>query len=436
MRARKRSMFHSLYIHIPFCRHRCAYCDFNTYAGKDVLLPAYVEALCVEIGQIGGGIRQDTEVGTIYFGGGTPSLLKPSQIARVLRTVETSFRLRRDAAEITMEANPGSLTRRWLAEARLEGVNRLSLGVQSANGEELRLLERQHSYQDVLDAVTRARSVGFRNINLDLIYGLPGQDLQSWKRTVERTLILKPEHVSAYALTMEHGTPLGQWSRRGLLASVDDDLAADMYEWVQDRMQSAGYTHYEISNWAMPGYECRHNLQYWRGGPYIGCGAGAHGYFEGHRYSNVLGIGPYINRLEGQAGKRAFGPLSAPTTSPARTGYCEADERWSWLLPAAATIHRQSRQDETSEFMFMGLRLTEDGLSEQSFADRFGKRLTEVWGSQVEELVSLGLLERWDPTNADRTAAGERVPVTSAAILRLTPRGRLLGNEVFQRFVE
>jgi oxygen-independent coproporphyrinogen-3 oxidase len=435
MRARKRSMFHSLYIHIPFCRHRCAYCDFNTYAGKDVLLPAYVEALCAEIGQIRGGIRQDTEVGTIYFGGGTPSLLKPYQIARVLRTIETSFRLRRDAAEITMEANPGSLTRRWLAEARLEGVNRLSLGVQSANGEALRLLERQHSYQDVLNAFTRARSVGFRNINLDLIYGLPGQDLQSWKRTVERILILKPEHVSAYALTMEHGTPLGQWSRRGLLASVDDDLAADMYEWVQDRMQSAGYTHYEISNWAMPGYECRHNLQYWRGGPYIGCGAGAHGCFEGHRYSNVLGIGPYINRLEARAGKRAFGPLSAPTTSPARTGYCEADGRWSWLLPAAATIHRQSRQDETSEFMFMGLRLTEDGISEQSFADRFGKRLTEVWGSQVAELVSLGLLERWDPTDADRTAAGERVPVPSAAILRLTPRGRLLGNEVFQRFV-
>jgi oxygen-independent coproporphyrinogen-3 oxidase len=334
-----------------------------------------------------------------------------------------------------MEANPGSLTRRWLAEARLEGVNRLSLGVQSANGEELRLLERQHSYQDVLDAVTRARSLGFRNINLDLIYGLPGQDLQSWKRTVERILILKPEHVSAYALTLEHGTPFGQWSRRGLLASVDDDLAADMYEWVQDRMQSAGYTHYEISNWAMPGYECRHNLQYWRGGPYIGCGAGAHGYFEGHRYSNVLGIGPYINRLEARAGKRAFGPLSAPTTSPARTGYWEADERWSWLLPAAATIHRQSRQDETSEFMLMGLRLLEDGISEQAFVDRFGASICDAWGAEVAELTALGLVEWLVPPASQDVAEVADLPRQHGAVLRLSRRGTLMGNQVFQRFV-
>ena len=417
----------SLYIHIPFCRHRCAYCDFNTYAGQDDLIPDYVAALRREVEYVAAGAPEDLRLHTVFFGGGTPSLLSPAQFETILTAIRSCFRLD-GGAEITIEANPGTVTGSALADLRALGINRISFGAQSANGEELRLLERNHNFLDVIRAAADARRAGFDNLNLDLIYGLPGQELVTWQTTLRRVLDLQPEHLSAYALTLEHGTPFGRWSSRGLMAAPDPDAAADMYEWAGETLEAAGYEQYEISNWAKlrpvvgsrserneagppaqaverPAYACRHNLQYWRSLPYLGLGAGAHGYAAGYRYSNALRIKTYIERLTGagSAGSRTF-PGS----------------------PAAVNRRRQTRQDEMSEFMITGLRLTREGISRQEFRRRFGEDLEAVYGGEIGELRAAGLLE---------DAPGETASGEAGEVLRLTKRGRLLGNRVFMRFV-
>ncbi len=396
-------MEYSLYVHIPFCSHRCAYCDFNTYAGQEGLMPAYVEALCREVEWVGRHAPTDLDVHTVYFGGGTPSLMTPAQFKSILRTIGASFRVSA-AAEITVEANPGTVSKADLGALRRLGINRLSLGVQSANGEELRLLQRTHTYFEVLQAVANARRAGFDNVSVDLIYGLPEQSLQTWQTSTERVLRLEPDHISAYSLTLEHGTPFSRWAQRGLMVTPDPDEAADMYEWLTEALAEAGFQQYEISNWARPGKACRHNLQYWRGLPYIGVGAGAHGYANGRRYSNVRGISAYSERME--------------SASVART-----DDPQAWmpfpLSPAAAEQHVQTRADDMSEFMIMGLRLTREGISPRTFASRFGVEPESVFGKQITDLREVGLLEGDHETGS----------------LHLSRRGRLLGNQVFVRFV-
>ena len=400
----------SLYIHIPFCGHRCAYCDFNTYAGQEVSIPAYVEALCCEIEFIGKNAPEKTTLHTIFFGGGTPSLLNPRQFEVILETISDRFDL--SDPEITIEANPGTVSLSDLHEMRSLGINRISFGVQSANPAELRMLERAHTYFEVINAVTWARQAGFDNLNIDLIYGLPLQTLDDWSATVKLILGLVPEHLSLYALTMEHGTPFGRWSARGLIPHPDPDLAADMYEWAGETLDTAGYGQYEISNWAKdfalsgvqrsrnlftpPACACRHNLQYWRGLPYLAVGAGAHGYVNGYRYSNVLRIKTYIDRL----------------TAP-RLPALEFP-----LTPATVNHHRQTAQEDMGEFMMTGLRLTREGVSAEIFRERFDREMEDVFGKEVEDLVRLGLLEK------------------QAGRLRLTRRGRLVGNQVFMRFIE
>jgi oxygen-independent coproporphyrinogen III oxidase len=400
-------MKYSLYIHIPFCRHRCAYCDFNTYAGQEDSISAYVDAVKREIELVGSAAPAKIAIHTVFFGGGTPTLLSPPQFKSILDSIRSCFDLYPDA-EITTEANPGTVSYVALEALRSIGVNRISFGAQSANGEELKLLERTHSFLDVMDAVSSARRAGFDNLNLDLIYGLPEQELDNWKTTVGRVLDLQPEHISAYSLTLEHGTPFGRWSARGLLPTPDADAAAEMYEWASGAFEIAGYAQYEISNWAKtagksalamvdePAYACRHNVQYWKCGPYLGFGAGAHGYADGYRYSNVLRIKTYIDRLSVDMQGRF--PLS----------------------PAAVNQHRQTLQDDISEFMIMGLRLTNQGISLDDFRERFRSDLMDVHGRDVEDLVAVGLLE-W--RGADQRN------------LKLTTRGRLLGNQVFVRFV-
>ena len=232
-------MRHSIYVHVPFCTHRCAYCDFNTYAGLDELIPAYVDATCREVELVGKGAPSDCDAHTVFFGGGTPSLLSAGQVERVLGAIRGAFRVE-EGAEVTLEANPGTVTFLSLQEMRRAGVNRVSMGVQSANGEELRLLERTHDFGDVLRSVADARMAGFDNLNLDLIYGLPEQDLETWGTTLRRILDLQPEHVSAYCLTLEHGTPFGKWAQRGLMPVPDPDAAADMYELAEHVLTSAG----------------------------------------------------------------------------------------------------------------------------------------------------------------------------------------------------
>ena len=383
----------SLYLHIPFCAHRCAYCDFNTYAGQEDSIPAYVEALGREIRAVAGSSPERLGVHTVFFGGGTPSLLNAAQFETIFESIRASFDLTADA-EISLEANPGTLSFVYLQDLHSLGFNRLSLGVQSAHPDELHLLERIHDYFDVVEAVAWARRAGFDNVNLDLIFGLPEQTLERWRSTVKLVLGLKPEHLSLYALTLEHGTPFGRWAAQGLLPLPDPDAAADMYEWSEDALDAAGYGHYEISNWALPGRECLHNLQYWRNLNYLGLGAGAHGYAARVRYSNVLRIKTYVDRCA--AGAAARFPLS----------------------PAVVNSHRPTVREEMQETMITGLRLTREGVSASAFRERFGVTLTEAFGTEIESLAGFGLLE-W---------SGDR--------LRLTVRGRLLGNQVFVRFVD
>ena len=363
------------------------------------MIPAYVDALCKEIEFVGGSLcesgKGQEKVHTIFFGGGTPSLLTPRHIEAIFNSIRESINLNEDA-EITMEANPGTVSYENLLELRRIGVNRLSLGLQSANREELRMLERIHDFFDVIEAVASARKAGFRSVNLDLIYGLPEQTLSTWQTTVKRTLGLHPEHISAYALTLEHGTPFGRWAAKGLLPLPDPDLAAEMYDWLSEILEASGYRQYEISNWAKPGYECKHNLQYWRGLPYLALGAGAHGYANGYRYSNVLRIKTYIDRLAN------YPIINYPFP----------------LTPATVNHHKQSMQDDMSEFMMTGLRLTHEGVSEQEFQRRFGRSLRDVYRHEIDELLRLGLLEK---------GTGDQ--------LKITRHGRLLGNQVFMRFV-
>jgi oxygen-independent coproporphyrinogen-3 oxidase len=258
----------------------------------------------------------------------------------------------------------------------------------------------------VIEAVASARKANFENINLDLIYGLPEQTMDTWQTTVKRILDLDPEHISAYALTLEHGTPFGRWSSKGLMPLPDPDLAADMYEWLGETLEANGYANYEISNWAKPNHECRHNLQYWRGLPYLAFGAGAHGYANGYRYSNILRIKTYIERLTNTHSINYQFPLS----------------------PATINQHKQSPEDDMSEYMMTGLRLTKEGVSDKEFQRRFGTSMQDVFGKEIDELLKLELIESPSPF-------GRGMPEGQGEGLRLTKHGRLLGNQAFMRFV-
>lgn len=392
---------HALYFHIPFCVHRCAYCDFNTYARQEALIPAYVDALCNEIRCVAGSAPQRLTAHTIFFGGGTPSLLSAAQFESILKTARDCFDLTPDA-EISLEANPGTVTQESLRDLRSLGFNRISLGVQSAHPDELRQLERIHDYFDVIEAVTWARRAGFDNLNLDLIFGLPEQSLDRWQATVKLVLGLRPEHLSLYALTVEHGTPFGRWAQRGLLPVPDPDAAADMYDWAGEALDAVGFEQYEISNWARPARQCRHNLTYWRNQPYLGFGAGAHGSASGLRISNVLRIMTYIERLH----------LDCPIPN-----YLIPNSPFP-LSPATVNQTRISMHTEMQETMLTGLRLTREGVSSENFVGRFGVQIWDVFGKEIDELTGLLLLEWVGP------------------VLRLTKRGRLLGNQVFMRFVD
>lgn len=390
----------SLYIHIPFCRHRCAYCDFNTYAGQEDLIPAYVQALQREITQVAGRLSSPVEVGTIFFGGGTPTYIAAEGLENILDTCRRVFRLSEDC-EISVEANPGTVSREGLRKLWEAGFNRISLGMQSASINELRLLEREHSPVAVIEAVEAARLAGFDNINLDLIFGIPGQTMDTWQQSLNFALSLKPEHLSLYALTIEHGTPFKKWIDRGLVNAPDDDLAADQYEYACQVLDSIGYDHYEISNWAIKRngrtLACRHNLQYWRYLPYIGLGAGAHGFLQGYRTVNVRGIKAYVERM-----------ISAPVMPyPASSAAEQVNELDIWT--------------QMQEKMMVGLRLLKEGVETNGFVQQFGIEIEEVFGSLISRLIRQGLLE-WAETDEKRC-------------VRLSRGGWLLGNRVFREFV-
>jgi oxygen-independent coproporphyrinogen-3 oxidase len=388
----------SIYIHIPFCRKRCNYCDFNTYAGMGVYLAEYVEQVEREIEVAASAIEEGSRVHTVYFGGGTPTLMPPDNFRRLLDRIHQCFNCS-DDLEVSSEANPYLLTMDYLQALRGSGIKRLSMGMQSADEAELKLLGRIHQLADVEQSMELARRAGIYNINLDLIFGIPGQSMRSFRDSVGKALALSPQHLSIYSLTVEEGTPLERMIAQGQVPRPDADLAADMYAWVMDYLAGQDYGQYEISNWAIEEkYRCRHNLQYWYNRDYLGLGAGAHSHYKDRRWANVNAIPDYISLMK-------------------------SARDWNWEKPPASVeVRKLSVSDDIQESMMMGLRLVEEGISRSGFHQRFGQRLEEVYPQEVNDLVREGLLETADWRGDE--------------IIRLTTRGRMLGNQVFMQFID
>lgn len=285
-----------LYIHIPFCKQKCDYCDFYSVPGRQEWMADYTKALLLNLEEMAPQ-AEGFQVDTVYIGGGTPSVLGEDHLKRILKTVNKRYHLDRHC-EITVEVNPESVDAQLLKTLRKGGVNRISMGVQSCHDEELKALHRPHNFAQARTAADLIRRAGFDNLNLDLIYGLPDQTMERWQESVEEILLLQPEHLSLYGLTLEEGTPL--WQRRAQLNLADGDLQADMYLWAVERLAQSGYEQYEISNFAREGYCSRHNLKYWQGQEYVGFGPGAHSDFGDRRYSYIRDLDGYIKgMLEG-----------------------------------------------------------------------------------------------------------------------------------------
>lgn len=403
----------SLYLHIPFCHRMCNYCDFNTYAGLEGLIPAYVDALCQEIGLW--GQEPPWPAHTIYLGGGTPSLLTPEQMERILQSCRDVFQVAADA-EVSMEANPSSLTLDLLRGFRDAGVNRLSLGVQSFDDRELAALTRDHSAAEAVAAYAMARTAGFASINLDLIYALRDQTLAGWERNLTRALELAPDHLSLYCLTIEEGTPLARAVAKGRVRPPDPDLAADMYALSEEMLEGAGYEHYEISNWAKPGHACRHNLTYWLNRPYLGFGAGAHSSWGGYRFSDVRLPREYVQKVEELSRARPFLEPVERTGVPSTSSGNARGEGAIRARSPIAMLESISHRLAMAESMMLELRLGQ-GLDLAGFAQRYGVDVHSIHEREITDLMEVGLLQQQD------------------GHLRLTPRGRLLANEVFVRFL-
>src|SRR5688500_10355048 len=379
-----------IYIHIPFCSHICPYCDFNTYAGQSARIPAYVAAVRKEVG-FQGDHFDARSAASIFIGGGTPSLLEPSQMRTILAACESAFALA-PGAEVTIEANPNNLNERYCSGLLDSGVNRLSIGAQTLDRRGLRVLGRLHESHQVAESVAAARRAGFDNISLDFIYGWPGQTIDQWRSDLSRLLGGEvggrpPDHLSLYGLIVEPGTPMADAVHRGILRPVDDDTAADFQELAASMLADAGWIHYEIANWASsPRAVSRHNAVYWRNGDYAGIGAGAHGHLGNRRTMNQPSPVRYIAALE--------------RNESAVTNVEELDDRTAM-----------------GETMMLGLRLLQDGVSPPSFARRHGVSLFDQFGSQLARLTSIGLLEVDD------------------ARVRLTERAALLANSVCAEFL-
>jgi oxygen-independent coproporphyrinogen III oxidase len=377
-----RNMSLGLYLHIPFCRSICHYCNFGRVPLEPSLKRRYVPALASEVRRAAEQPRAAAD--TVYLGGGTPSLLEPAEVTELLGACRESFDLAADA-EITLEANPESLDAERLLAFRRAGVNRLSCGVQSFDDDELWRLGRVHRAGDVYRVFALARSAGFDNVSLDLIMGLPGQRLDAWMASVEALIELGPEHASLYLLDLSPGAPLqALMSREGWLLPPDE-IAADMYREAMARLELAGYRQYEISNVARRGRQSRHNLKYWTDGEWLGFGCGAHSTRNGVRWKNVPGPSAYVERLASGAG-------------------------------AAVDRHVLSPAERVGDAAFTRLRLT-DGLDLDAFVGRYGADIWRMHGEELEPYVRAGLLRRGNGR------------------LRLTRRGMLLSNEVMAVFV-
>ena len=390
----------ALYLHIPFCLSKCPYCDFNTYEGIEPQMDGYVAALAREI-ELWGELLDRPCVTSVYFGGGTPSYIPTDSIDSTMAATRASFDVLPDA-EISMEANPGDITPKRVESWRSAGINRMSIGVQSFDDGLLVSLGRRHNSEQAAEAARVAKSYGFENFSLDLMFGLPNQTFDQWRLSLERCMELGPLHVSLYGLALEPGTHMEADVRLGRTPLPDPDLGADMYTHAEDRLAAEGFDHYEISNWARPGFESVHNLAYWKLTPFLGLGAGAHSFVEGRRFSNIKSPRGYAQRLD------APGVIDRADTHPAEA---------MRVLGVVDQVEPASRSSAMADAMMMGMRLA-DGVSNAAFEQRFGVRLEDSFGDAIRDMSAAGLV------------------VHDASGIRLTRRGRLLGNEVFGRFVE
>ena len=370
-------MASSVYIHIPFCATKCYYCAFNTYAFHKEQAKAYLQALHTEMELY---VSETDPLQTIFIGGGTPSILSANALSQLLTDIHQHFRITPDA-EITVECNPGTVDIEKLRVMQDNGVNRLSFGLQAMQDETLKQLGRIHTVAEFLESYHLAREGGFENINIDLIFALPDQTIDAWHHTLNQVISLEPTHISAYNLVMEETTPFYEWWQAGELHLPSEDTEADMFQYTIETLTTHGYTHYEICNFARPNREALHNLVYWNNQSCIGLGAGASGYVNGVRYSNIRGIAPYINKL-------------AERTKP------------------IADRERLTGDTEKAETLMLALRKRE-GISLDVYQNRFGEQIEVAFGSILKKWMDLGLLER------------------TATHLRLTARGLFLANEVF-----
>ena len=369
-----------IYIHIPFCKSRCSYCDFATGLYQTELAERYVQAVIVDL-QTTRADELSRSVDTIYFGGGTPSMLSSDQIERILAVVHRRFQID-SKAEVTIEINPGSVTKTKLKEFRKLGINRASFGAQTFHDDELARLGRSHSAGDTLRTFEYLRAADFDNISFDLIAGLPGQAMIQWQENVDRSLGLRPEHLSFYLLEVHANTPLAQHIERGIQPKPDEDLAAEMYKWMLERACDAGYEHYEISNLCLPGFESRHNTKYWQGNAYYGFGCSAHS-FDGRtlRWSNERDVAAYVNAIENKQT-----PIVEQT--------------------------QLSDNERRAEAVFLGMRLMK-GVDTREYEQSFGVDLRVEHNEDLSRFYEAGLIE------------------FDGDVLRLTRAGALMSNEVF-----
>lgn len=363
----------ALYIHIPFCRSKCIYCDFASYPNSEDRIGSYLTALKEELCSWKDRL-QNYELTTIFIGGGTPSILSGRQIEDLLCAVRAVVRVHPEA-EITMEANPGTVDCEKLRLCRRSGVNRISFGVQSMNDGLLKKLGRIHTAAEICEAVSMARDAGFDNVSLDLMYALPGQTVDLWRDTLDRAITLSPDHISAYSLIVEEGTPMYDLAEAGKVDLPDDDSVIEMQRIAIDRLAEAGYHRYEISNYARPGRECRHNIVYWQRGEYLGIGCAAHSLMNGERFENPRGLSEYLS------GVRQCDRISL------------------------------ARQDEMEETVMLSTRMTQ-GLDLDDYRRRFGEDFASAHAKTIRRLQSLGLIE------------------TDGGFLRLTRRGLEVQNAV------
>ena len=393
----------SLYIHIPFCVRKCGYCDFLSAPADEKARDRYVQALLMEIERYRGTETADRKIKTLYIGGGTPSILSVNQLDCIIQKIKCTFNFC-DDIEASMEMNPGTASKEKCRALYQMGINRLSIGLQSTNDMELKTLGRIHSYEDFLNTYTWCREAGFQNINVDLMAALPYQTVESYTTGLRKIIRLAPEHISAYSLILEEGTPFYQKYNSGCYPLPDEEQERLMYRETEQILAQAGYERYEISNYAKKGYACRHNLVYWQGGDYLGLGLGSSSYMDGVRFHNTTDLNTYVNQC----------------------AYVEDREELSV-------------QAKMEEFMFLGLRVMA-GVSGTEFEKRFGKTMEDVYGDVLRKHEEEGLLriERKEARKEDRKEAAAAEPAkgkTNIERVMLTTKGVDVSNYVFADFL-